>query len=69
MLEIPGAFAVQVPGRTLPVDSFASMVSTSMNDYWVVFMFMSATESGVQELVSNAKIALTASHTVVPPEK
>jgi hypothetical protein len=68
LLEIPGAFAVNVPGRTLPVDSSTSMVFTSLNDYWISFMFMSGSEPGVKELVSSAKIAFTA-RTLVPRGK
>lgn len=58
MLEIQGSVSLNRPESAPPVRGFASMVLTSMDDYWIEFTFMGGSDFEVQELVKSAKISI-----------
>ena len=59
MLDLSSAFKVDVPSRKQPFDAFTSVNFTEDNGYWVMWMFMNGSQSGLDELKKDVKIAFT----------
>jgi hypothetical protein len=61
-LEVSGVSQVNVPGHPGPIELHNSMVFTSANNFWVIWMFSSGSEAGLQEL-KNTNITFSSSST------
>jgi hypothetical protein len=57
MLDISASFQVNSPGGNTPLDIYTSIDVTQLNGYWVGWALASRSQSGLQELKNNTKIA------------
>jgi hypothetical protein len=55
-VDLSSAFKVEVPNRKQPFDVFTSDIFTQANGYWVIWMFMNGSQSGLDELRADIKI-------------
>jgi hypothetical protein len=69
MLDLSSGFTVNVPTRKLPLDVFSSVIFTEDNNYWVMWLFMNGTQSGLDDLRKNIKIAFAPSNSVIDQSK
>jgi hypothetical protein len=69
MLDLSSGFTVDVPTRKLPLDVFSSVIFTEDNNYWVMWLFMNGTQSGLDDLRKNIKIAFAPSNSVTDQSK
>jgi hypothetical protein len=60
-LDLSSAFQVEAPTRKQPLDVFTSVILTQARDYWVMWMFMNGSQSGLAELRSEVRIAFAPS--------
>jgi len=60
-LDLSSAFQLEAPTRKQPVDVFTSIISTQANDYWAMWMFMNGSQSGLEELRGDIRIAFAPS--------
>lgn len=61
MLDLSSAFKANVPKRKEPLDIFTSVIFTEDNNYWVAWMFMQSSQSGLDDLRRNIRIAFAPS--------
>jgi hypothetical protein len=61
MLDLSSGFKVNLPGKKEPLDVFSSLIFTEENDYWVMWLFMNGSQSGLDNLKNNVKIAFAPS--------
>jgi len=61
-LEVSGVSKMNVPGHVAPVEAHNSMVFTSANNFWLIWIFSSGSEAGLQEL-KNTNITFSGSPT------
>jgi hypothetical protein len=61
MLDLSSAFKVNVPRREQPLDVFTSVIFGEDKDYWVMWLFMSGTQSELDNLRNNVKISFASS--------
>src|ERR1017187_2532253 len=69
MLDLSSGFTVNVRTRKQPLDVFSSVIFTEDNNYWVMWLFMNATQSGLDDLRKNIKIAFAPSNSVTDQSK
>jgi len=60
-LDLSSAFKVEAPTRKGPFDVFTSMIITQINDYWVMWMFMNGSQSGMNQLRGDIRISFASS--------
>jgi hypothetical protein len=68
LIDLSSAFQVEAPTRRQPVDVFSSVIFTQANGYWVMWGIMSGSQSGLDELRRDIRIAFVPSASG-PPEK
>ena len=61
MLDLSSTFKVDMPSRKQPFDVFTSVIFTEDNGYWVMWMFMNGSQSGLDGLRKDIKIAFAPS--------
>jgi len=61
LVDLSSSFQVESPTRKQPVDVFTSIVFTQANPYWVMWMFMNGSQSGLDELKRDVKFAFAPS--------
>jgi hypothetical protein len=61
MLDVSSGFKVNLPGKKEPLDVFSSLIFTEENDYWVMWLFMSGSQSGLDDLRKSIRIAFAPS--------
>jgi hypothetical protein len=61
MVDLSSAFKVNVPSRKQPLDVFTSVIFSEDKDYWVMWLFMNGSQSGLDNLKNNVKIAFAPS--------
>lgn len=61
MLDLSGEFKADAPDGKQPVDIYTSVVFTQDNNYWVAWIFMQGSQSGLDDLRNNVKIAFATS--------
>lgn len=61
MLDLSSEFKADVPKSKQPLDIYTSVIFTEDNNYWVAWMFMQSSQSGLDELRKNIKIAFAPS--------
>jgi hypothetical protein len=61
LVDLSSAFQVEAPTRRQPVDVFTSIILTQANGYWVMWMFMNGSQSGLDELKRDIKFAFAPS--------
>jgi hypothetical protein len=57
MLDLSSGFKVDLPARKQPLDVFSSVIFTEDKDYWVMWLLMNGTQSGLDDLRKNIKVA------------
>jgi hypothetical protein len=50
MLDLSTGFEVNVPTRKQPLDIFSSVIFTEGNNYWVMWLLMNGSQSGLDDL-------------------
>jgi hypothetical protein len=60
-LDLSSAFKVELPTRKQPFDVFTSIIFTQTDDYWVIWMFVNGSQSGLEELRRDIRIAFVPS--------
>jgi hypothetical protein len=61
MLDLSSGFKVNLPGKKEPLDVFSSLIFTEENDYWVMWLFMNGSQSGLDDLRKSIRIAFAPS--------
>lgn len=61
LLDLSCAFQVKAPMRKQPVDVFTSIIFTQVNSYWVMWMFMDGSQTALDELKKEVRIAFAPS--------
>jgi hypothetical protein len=62
MLDLSSGFKTNVQAREQPLDVFSSIIFTEDNNYWVMWLFMNGTQSGLDDLRKNIRIAFVPSN-------
>jgi hypothetical protein len=57
MLDLSSAFKANVPNKKEPLDVFTSIIFTEDNNYWVAWLFMHGSQSGLDDLRREIRIA------------
>lgn len=57
MFDLSSTFKVEVPNRKEPWDVFTSIIFTEENSYWVMWIFEDGSQSGLDGLRNDIKIA------------
>ncbi|MGO9519223.1 MAG: hypothetical protein ACLPND_19490, partial [Candidatus Korobacteraceae bacterium] len=57
MLDLSSEFKVEAPNRKEPTNVFTSIIFTESNSYWVLWMFEGGSQSALDGLRENVKIA------------
>jgi hypothetical protein len=61
MLDLSSGFKVDLPARKQPLDVFSSVIFTEDKDYWVMWLLMNGSQSGLDDLRKNSKVAFVPS--------
>jgi len=56
MLDLSSEFKANVPKRKEPLDIYTSVIFTEDNNYWVAWMFMQSSQSGLDDLRKSIRI-------------
>jgi hypothetical protein len=59
LLDLSSSFKVDVQDAKQPLDVFTSVIFTEDNGYWVMWMFMDGSQSGLDNLRKDVKIVFT----------
>ncbi len=57
MVDLSSQFKVNVPTRKQPLDVFSSIIFTEDSNYWVMWLFMNGSQSGLDDLRRNIRLA------------
>ena len=57
MVDLSSGFKVNVPTGKQPIDVFSSVIFTEDSNYWVMWLFMNGSQSGLDDLRKNIRIA------------
>jgi hypothetical protein len=63
MLDLSSGFKVDLPARKQPLDVFSSVIFTEDKDYWVMWLLMSGSQSGLDDLRKNSRVAFAPADT------
>ena len=69
VIEISKLWALSQTTRKPPLDVFSSVIFTEDNNYWVMWLFMNGTQSGLDDLRKNIRIAFAPSNSVTDQSK
>jgi hypothetical protein len=69
MLDLSSEFKANVPKRKEPVNIYTSVIFTEDNNYWVAWMFMQSSQSGLDDLRKNIRIAFAPSTSATSQSK
>jgi len=69
MLDLSSAFKANVPNKKEPLDVFTSVIFTEDNNYWVAWLFMHGSQSGLDDLRRNIRIAFAPSSSATGQSK
>ena len=61
MLDLSSEFKVDLPTRKEPLDVFTSVIFTEDKDYWVMWLLMNGSQSGLGDLRKSSKVAFVPS--------
>jgi hypothetical protein len=61
MIEMSSGFKVDLPARKQPLDVFSSVIFTEGSNFWVALLLMNESQSGLDDLKKNSKIAFVPS--------
>jgi len=69
MVDLSSGFKVNVPTRKQPLDVFISVIFTEDSNYWVMWLFMNGSQSGLDDLRKNIRIAFVPSDSATDRSK
>jgi hypothetical protein len=69
MLDLSSGFKVSVPTREQPLEVFNSVIFTEDNNYWVMWLFENGTQSALDDLRKNIRIAFVPSNSPTDQSK
>jgi hypothetical protein len=69
MVDLSSGFKVNVPTRKQPLDVFSSVIFTEDSNYWVMWLFMNGSQSGLDDLRKNIRIAFVPSDSATDRSK
>jgi hypothetical protein len=61
MLDLSSEFKADIPNTKQPLDVFTSVIFTEDNNYWIAWLFMHGSQSGLDDLRKNIQIAFAPS--------
>jgi len=61
MLDLSSGFKVDLPARKEPLEVFSSVIFTEDKDYWVMWLLMNGSQSGLDDLRKSSKVAFVPS--------
>ena len=69
MVALSSGFKVNLPARMQPLDVFSSVIFTEGTNYWVTWIFMNGSQSGLDDLMKTSKIAFLPSDSATDQHK